>query len=79
MAHPLPSSFSLLVPFLVCCCVVVVVWWQHRVVVVMWLVVGNGGCDDVVMSCDVTGTGLAQVWVQVHVELPMGYPCYALL
>ncbi len=48
-------------------------------VVVMWLVVGNGGCDDVVMSCDVTGTGLAQVWVQVHVELPMGYPCYALL
>jgi len=25
-----------------------------------------------------TGTGLARVWVWVQVELPMGYPCYAL-
>jgi len=37
MAHPLPSSFSLLVPSLVCCCVVIVMWWQYRVVVVMWV------------------------------------------
>ena len=24
------------------------------------------------------GTGLAQVWVRVQLELPIGYPCYAL-
>ena len=25
-----------------------------------------------------TGTGLARVWVRVQLELPVGYPCYAL-
>ncbi len=25
------------------------------------------------------GTGLARVWMQVQLELPVGYPCYALI
>ena len=89
-AHLLPLSFSLLVPSLVCHRVIVIVlgtsggvaggwrWW----LAMMW----QGDVTSRVLYPHpskpipmLTGTGLVQVWVRVQPELPMGYPCYALL
>ena len=55
----------------------------------------KGGVEVMMWHCDICdvpmghtrglpipvamGTGFMQVWVRVGPELPMGYPCYALL